>query len=843
MSLPAIQKKAVCYGRPLPALSLAFIAGIVLGARLPGYPLAALGVISGCLGLLIYHIWRVRSMRLTPLLLFLGLGYLALQPWLASRLAPHHIAHLAEQQVEWVEGIILDIPHSHGFRTRLHLAVSKVQTAGEPQAAVGKLRVNLYGPVPTLQPGKRLRVAGRLRAIRGFRNPGGFDYERFMAFQRIRVSLGTSSSRIELLEPAPTASWQLHITGWRHRLDEVLQSTVTPPASNILRALLVGNRQAIPHEWREQFNRAGVSHILAISGLHLSIVAGSAFVLWRGLLAFIPWLLWRGWGYRLAALLTLPPLLTYALLAGMSPATQRALVMAAVFLLALMMQHEHDSFNTLSLAALAILVIHPPMLYRIAFQLSFAAVITIMTGMHLRAVRFGFPLSPEFSDLKNWLKHKTADLFRVSLLAILGTLPLVMYYFNQAALAGIVANMLIVPLIGFLVVPAGLLALLVNAINVSMGGLMLSLTAQVVLLALHIIEIIAAWPWAAFRTVTPSMLEITCYYALLGTSGYLWYTRPHSAARREPSRSPAPTPPPLRAVAGAILILALVMGALNAGYWYYQRFGRNDLRLTVIDVGQGSSTLVELPRGKVLLIDGGGFSDNEVFDVGAFVVAPVLWRKKIRTIDKLILSHPDSDHLNGLLFIADNFNVRTVWTNGEAVDTRGYQHFEEIIRRHNLNQPDYVDLPRTLELNGVTLELLYPPVDFLRYKSWQNWRNPNNNSLVLRLTHGRNAILFSGDIEARGEFELVALQRGHLQSNVLLAPHHGSRTSSQPYFLDEVNPSVVLISAGWTRREHFPHPEVVQRYQERGYQVFNTADHGAIRLVSDGIELKISTLR
>ena len=287
------------------------------------------------------------------------------------------------------------------------------------------------------------------------------------------------------------------------------------------------------------------------------------------------------------------------------------------------------------------------------------------------------------------------------------------------------------------------------------------------------------------------------------------------------------------------VVLVLVVLAADSGYWMYQRFWNPDLRVTAIDVGNGSASLVELPGGYTILIDGGGFSDNTVFDMGARVIAPFLWRKKIRTVDELILSHPNSDHLNGLIYIAGHFHVKKVWTNGEGQDTKGYARFVEVVRMNNISHPAFAAVARKRRINGIEVDFLYPPQDFLVRKKSEKWRNTNNNSLVVRLSLGATSFLFPGDIMVAAEKELVGLAAGGLDSTVLMAPHHGSRSSSCRVFLDTVKPAVVIFSAGRKGRYQFPHPAVVKRYESRNCRIYYTAKNGAVRLTTDGHRLTI----
>jgi competence protein ComEC len=459
--------------------------------------------------------------------------------------------------------------------------------------------------------------------------------------------------------------------------------------------------------------------------------------------------------------------------------------------------------------------------------------------------------------------------FLVSFFAVCGSLPLVAVYFNQISLVGLIANFIVVPLVGFFAVPLGLIALFVSSLSTTVAFWCIQAGSGILTIALAVVQFFADLPFAAVKTFTPSLFEIGCYY-LLCWSVLNLYRNPHKSAATQPSDESATADSPNRNLEMArsvvpvrlkkfmgilgvlqfkkfsrghsaiiILVLVLITLAADAGYWLYQRFGNADLRVTVIDVGHGSASLLEYPGGYTMLIDGGGFADNSAFDVGAAVVAPLLWRKKIRTVDALILSHPNSDHLNGLIYIARHFHVKKIWTNSEARNTQGYKDLMRVIAIKKIALPAFADTLRNHRINGVELEFLYPPRDFLKRKETEKWRNLNNNSLVVKVSMHTTSFLFTGDIMAAAEKELVGIAGKNLNSTVLIAPHHGSRSSSSTIFLNQVNPDVVVISSGRQGRFKLPHPKILKRYQDHGYTIFRTDINGAIALSTDGLQLEV----
>lgn len=846
------------YHRPVIPLTVALMVGIVSGSAAPGFGGWALVLALACGASVARCLVRRTSAGVSPLLLFMALGYLSLQPWVDPRVPANHIRRFLDTGPWRIVGVVDGRPLEFESRTRLVLRVERLESDRGVQEVSGLLRVTLVGDPVGVDQGDRIGVRSRIRALRNFKNPGGFDFARSMAYREIWGSAFADGRNLSLLEKEARSGW----LGWIDRIRSAIARRIDlaglGPESSVLKALVVGDASAIPPDMRQVFTRTGTSHILAISGLHISLVASVAFVVLRWGLSWFPPALRRAWVRKGAALMTLIPVTLYALVAGFSPSTQRALLMAAVFLTSFLVERETDLFNTLALAALCILTVQPASLFSISFQLSFAAVASIVYGLQ-RLKSSGAAVPPEEQGGMVKIKRGLFAFLLVSLTAAWGTLPLGMYYFNTVSFIGVLANGVAVPLMGYLAVMGGLIGSVLTLLNVPADLVCYQISGHVLSASISLMELMAALPFAAARTISPSPTELVLFYLLTWAVFHLATGRGSPAGPRpERAFSPRGAVPELdghpgkslferirRARPGqraalAMLLVGGIGACTDAGYWLHQRFGRPDLRVTLLDVGQGSAVLLEFPGGDTALVDGGGTGDPAAFDVGAQVVAPFLWRRKIATVDTLILTHPNSDHLNGLLFIAENFNVKKLWTNGESRPLQGYEKLMATVSERGIAAPRLAEIPRRSERRGAALEILYPPGDFLERVSVERWRqDENNNSLVTRVALGEVSVLIPGDIMRPAEKELVARAGDRLKSTVLIAPHHGSRTSSSEEFLAAVAPQAVFISCADRPGSGLPHPHSLERYAARRLPVYRTDRHGAIRFTTDGRSYRI----
>ena len=740
----------------------------------------------------------------------------------------NHISNFTDGKTYLISGVVDSLPKNFGYKTRYIFNCQTLKNNDGPSLQVnGRILLTVYPSRNKLASWPlrykdKIQITGQIRPIRNFSNPGTYDYETRMKFKRIFGSAYTSTEKIQKLDDHNTdliTRFLRQVQSVRERFYDKVKAVehgdqkpeldiVTSQAQAVLVALITGQKEGISTETKDNFSKAGLSHILAISGLHMSLLALGFYTIFVNIFNRFAFLLVSGSARKLAGLLTLIPLTFYALFAGFSPSTQRALIMTIIFMAALLIEKEKDPLNSLCIAALAILIFDPTALFSISFQLSFSAVLFIILG-------FVLIYKMELMPANKWIVFLSAMVL-TTIFAGLGTAPLVARYFNMVSFIQIFSNFILVPVFGFICLPLGFTGLLLMDIFPSISQLVLGLNVNIIALCLKLIQLISSMEWTWARVVTPSFLDIIFYYLCFPLI-YLAIIKHRKTA---------------------IVLLILVIGFISISVYkrLQHRFSPGKLIVHTLDVGQGSATVIRTPEGKVLLIDGGGFPGRSNFDVGKFIVGPFLWRNWVKTIDSVILTHPESDHMKGLIFIFDNFKVKQ-W----------------IRNRDNSNVKSFKALLTLAQMKKIPIT--FPDEDRSQYKFGQIslkilgsskpsvTNDLNNNSLITRLSYKSFSMLFPGDIEKHREEQLAKELSSKLESVILVAPHHGSNTSSSKIFLDKVDPEGVIISCGYKNRYGFPHPLVVNRYQQMGIKLFRTDLMGAVKLTSSGDGYIIKTNR
>lgn len=792
-------------------LTMAYLSGEICAAW--GWSFVSPWWIGSCV-LLTGAIWWRQGRRvavlISCLLVTFSFAHVTLLRALQPQFPPHHLRNLSLPQQVTIDGWLFREPEHASHRGRLYVEALHVWKDGALHPVVGKILLTVRTLSSSWHYGDVLRLKLNLRQPRNFRTPGSFDYEGYLARQGIFLSAFLwDDTEIERIGTAGSSFWSV-IERARNTIGQFFARHLDTKTAAVLQALIIGEERSITKDLREAFSRAGVAHVLSVSGLHISLVATTAYAFWWWVVSRSPFLLLTFTAPVLASLLALPPVLLYAMISGGSIATWRSVLMVVTYLLAVVISRQGEVYRSLALAALLISFLWPGAVLDVSFQLSFLSVLSLFLGMerfslwwsHVRP-RLQLDTFPQ----REWLLRWGASYFVVSACALLGTAPLTAAHFNQVALVGIFANAIVVPLLGSAAVILGLLAAGFVFLHSSIAMVLVLCAGIVTRLGIWSVEWFASFPYATLQTVTPNLFELGVLYSLLACVFFRSTVRHFS--------------PPFRYLPHLLLSVLLI----DIVGWLWQRNFDQELRITFLDVGQGDAAVVEFPGSQVMVIDGGGFA-SEDFDSGEALIAPFLWSRKIRRVDTLVLSHPQLDHYGGLAYLAEHFSPRELWFNGDNTGSERFSHLQTTLFHHNVRSRILCrEMPSTV-LGGVKIQILHPPCQHAGLDA-------NNASLVLRLSHGTVDILFTGDVEAEGEAVLLSAQHV-LASEIVKVPHHGSRTSSTPTFVQTIAPHVAVASLGFQNRFRFPAPEVTQRYQRQGSQFLRTDEGGSITIVSDG---------
>ncbi len=718
-----------------------------------------------------------------------------------------------------VEGVVLELPRQDADTARFTLRADRLLDQEEGMTVNEKILVTVYGFCADFSPGDRLRFPARLKSFRNFNNPGRYNYELAMALKGLSCAASVSDGRYIVPmgrgDLGPPFSW---LEALRRPIRRFLSDKLPPHNEALFAALILGERQGITPELREEVVVAGLGHILAVSGLHIGLVGWLAFTVFKRLLSLSCRLMLLTDIRRWAALMTGLTVVAYTGIAGFQISGQRAMIMALAYLLAIILGRERDLWSTLALAGFCILALDPLALFSISFHLSFGAVIGILwlarpiyALMPASEAEKSRPAAPR-DRFYGYLKGLVA----VTLAVTLFLLPITTAYFHRISLVALPANLMTVPILGLWALPCGLLSVLCLPVSAQLSEWLLILGSWGLDLMMVVIRFWGHFPWAAVWVISPNAFEIILCYGLLFT---LFFYRRWVWAK-----------------VGVVFLLVLI--AADTTYWIYRTQFNRQLEVTYLDVGQGNAALVRFPGHKRMLIDGGGFPKDR-FDVGRMVLAPFLLRSKIRRIDYLVLTHPQTDHMNGLRFIASHFQPKEFWYNGQDVETPSFTQLMKIVESKEIRKRRPADLLAGRKISGVRVDLLYPlPGASISPPSIQP-DDLNNHSLVLRLSDGARSFLFPGDLEEAGEARAVAAAGRRLKSDILLAPHHGSKTSCTDPFLRMVQPEVCVISCSHGNWFGFPHAETLRRLEETGCRIIRIDQAGAVVIEAGPDEVEI----
>jgi len=858
----------------LPAIGLAL--GIFVCAQYPVPELSLLVATAAFGGLLLVCALVPQARRLARILACLMLAALGAARYSRQVHARTPVVDAESSEIVLISGCVVDPPvlHSPGDRSRFLLELDHKAIA----------QVSLYiregDEPPPIHYGERIEFEGRIRGIRNFRNPGAFDFARYMGRRHIYWNVtARTDTKIERTgacgNPLEAAIFRL-----RGAIEERIERLYPDDAyaRAMMAGILIGQTSSLEREWTDEFRRTGTYHALVVSGMHFTSLAFLMLFAFR--------LFSAGPTTRLVAGLFTGWL--YTALCGWSAPVVRAAGALTLFLIGQWMFRRIRLLNGLAAVAILYLLWDPGQLFEASFQLSFAAVAALSalaepflegtSNPYSGALKLidkkgrDFRLTPAAAEFRvevrllvetialwtripfDWvLKPFTAlwrlgfaawDLLAVSfVMQIALTIPMAIY-FHRVTWTGLTANLMVVPLMT-VAVPAGLAAVATGwSVPAAIAQWCVTASSRIAwwhvrVADLHFERRIPDTPiWPLILVFIALVLSAILFRLSQGQRR--WLARKECAGTLKTASNDA------RALRFPGCYLGAFSIAAIASIWLVvvdfpapPRTG--ELTLTMMDVGQGDSILLDFPDGKRMLIDGGGLlqfgkrSQKARLDTGEDVVSPYLWRERIGKVDVIASTHAHEDHIGGLPALLENFGPSELWTGAlpaQAGET--WKRVEETAKRLGIRIVKQRAGPST-NWGGAHIQVLAPLPD---YEPASTARN--NDSLMLAIQYGQRRFLMTGDAEKQVETQLAAA--GNLQPvDVLKAGHHGSRTSSTAEFLDAVQPRVALVSAGFENQFRHPHPAVLRTYAERGIQVLRTDQHGLIRVRTDGRNLEFHT--
>jgi competence protein ComEC len=742
------------------------IASVALAWLIPQFPMAINPLAAGAgVGLLWLAGWLLGGWRVALVCLTLA-GAMLRGNWaLENRLDP-----ATSGKDVLITGAVCDFPKRDSAVVRFLL-----ETTGDGSQSrdlPARIYLSWFGAESVPNPGDRWQLKVRLKAPRGLRNPGAFDYEAWAFAHAIGA---TGYVRPSLLNRRSGENvHDCRVAEWRAKVAQLIERSLPEhPAMPYVLGLVVAATYALkPEDW-DLMRQTGTTHLLAISGLNIVMVTAPILLLGRGAQRLVPRLgLWVPAGIGMGPAIAVAAI--YTALAGFGVSTVRALIMTMVAACYVFAARAVRGVDLLMIAALAVALLDPVSLRSASFWLSFVAV-----GWLLLAITNEKRTTPALAAPRGWVNWIIAEgkaLIVLQLVLGLGLAPILLFWFDQISLVSPIVNLLAVPIFSLWILPLCLIATAALACAPQLGGPLMLVAADSLQFLLDGLKNLAALPGVVWQA-PPAGAE-ALLLAAIGAVGVCW-----------------PRPAPCRALA-ALCMFPVVFGVPGDV--------PERLRVVVLDVGQGLAVLVQTRRHVMVYDTGPAYRSG---DAGTSVVLPVLRRIGVRALDVLVISHADMDHRGGAQSVAGGF------PDAGLIATA----------RWNLPLEHYVECGSGLdwEWDGVRFEAVSPlPAD------GRHWSG-NDDSCVLVISTQGARIVLPGDIERLRERELVD-RKGSMRVDLLIAPHHGSRSSSSDEFVSALRSRYVVFSTGFHNRWHFPSAAVDARWRASGSCTLNTADTGAL---------------
>lgn len=685
-----------------------------------------------------------------------------------------------------ISAVVKDIDYTSTGRQKVLLKTQNIIKDGEETEITTFIQAILKVTEETVY-NQKILISGNIKKPDFERNPGGFNQRLYLKTRGIEYTMFSE----DLQKGEIIKSFDIYLYNLHKRMNEIYENILPDKEAGILEAMLLGDKKNLDNSIEEIYRQAGISHIIAISGLHVSILSG-AIIFFISKLKF---------NKRISSALVIFILILYCIFTGNSVSTVRAVTMISIGLFGTVIYREKDTYTSIAAAAFFILIYQPLYILDVGFQLSFSAASGMVLFLPVLE-RISFP-----RKIKSSLNSVLAAAF--------STYPIMAYHFNTVSIIGLLVNLAVLPLAGVVII-FGLLTGIVGIFWNFGAKFLCGIVYYILIFYEKVCTLASSIPFSQIKFVKIDLIVLILYYVMAGIIIYYFNIPKIKRNRRY-----------LTFVMALIIFLQTLTIFFPKG-----------IEIVYLDVGQGDSIAIHTDKYNIL-IDGGGDITKSIGEENKAteVLVPYFEEKGIKRLDWVFVTHPDGDHILGVIELLDYIEVKKIVVSDleKIEEVELYKIMKQ--KAHSLK----IDVEKIgsgvfLQLQkDVTLECMYPNKNI-------NVTEMNNFSLVLALNCYGNKFLFTGDIEKEGEEEIIE-NYDKFDTEVLKVAHHGSSSSSSQKFIDFTNPKTAVVSSGRNNRYNHPSKEVVKRFEQMNIKIYNTAYEGAVIIKINKDRYKIVTMR